>query len=82
MSLCCAVCEPLSFPFASLRAFLSSKEICEANTTIMCPLCDQQCPFWLLSDTCTYAKVGSPLPKTGSRPRRGQHSQSVLFPLH
>ncbi|XP_075281836.1 anoctamin-9 [Opisthocomus hoazin] len=34
-----------------------SKEICEANTTIMCPLCDQQCPFWLLSDTCTYAKV-------------------------
>ncbi|XP_071618488.1 anoctamin-9 isoform X2 [Heliangelus exortis] len=34
-----------------------SKEICEATTTIMCPLCDQQCPFWLLSDTCTYAKV-------------------------
>ncbi|NWI68148.1 ANO9 protein, partial [Todus mexicanus] len=34
-----------------------SKEICEANDTIMCPLCDQKCPFWLLSDTCTYAKV-------------------------
>ncbi|NXY21990.1 ANO9 protein, partial [Atrichornis clamosus] len=34
-----------------------SKEICEANTTIMCPLCDQKCPFWVLSDTCTYAKV-------------------------
>ncbi|NXF66324.1 ANO9 protein, partial [Ciccaba nigrolineata] len=34
-----------------------SKEICEANNTIMCPLCDQKCPFWLLSDTCTYAKV-------------------------
>ncbi|KAM9278473.1 anoctamin-9 [Morus bassanus] len=34
-----------------------SKEICEASNTIMCPLCDQQCPFWLLSDTCTYAKV-------------------------
>ncbi|XP_073203124.1 anoctamin-9 isoform X4 [Lepidochelys kempii] len=34
-----------------------SKEICEANTTIMCPLCDQNCPFWQLSDTCTYAKV-------------------------
>ncbi|XP_039391595.1 anoctamin-9-like isoform X4 [Mauremys reevesii] len=34
-----------------------SKEICEANTTIMCPLCDQKCPFWQLSDTCTYAKV-------------------------
>ncbi|NXS35801.1 ANO9 protein, partial [Pomatostomus ruficeps] len=34
-----------------------SKEICDANTTIMCPLCDQSCPFWVLSDTCTYAKV-------------------------
>ncbi|NXW34601.1 ANO9 protein, partial [Phaetusa simplex] len=34
-----------------------SKEICEATNTIMCPLCDQKCPFWLLSDTCTYAKV-------------------------
>ncbi|XP_039209184.1 anoctamin-9 isoform X2 [Crotalus tigris] len=34
-----------------------SKEICEANTTIMCPLCDQNCPFWILSDTCTYAKI-------------------------
>ncbi|NXN46892.1 ANO9 protein, partial [Rhinoptilus africanus] len=33
-----------------------SKEICEATDTIMCPLCDQKCPFWLLSDTCTYAK--------------------------
>ncbi|XP_009975547.1 PREDICTED: anoctamin-9, partial [Tauraco erythrolophus] len=34
-----------------------SKEICEATDTIMCPLCDQKCPFWRLSDTCTYAKV-------------------------
>lgn len=34
-----------------------SKEICDANSTIMCPLCDQKCPFWVLSDTCTYAKV-------------------------
>ncbi|NXP44359.1 ANO9 protein, partial [Heliornis fulica] len=34
-----------------------SKEICEANTTVMCPLCDQECPFWLLSETCTYAKI-------------------------
>ncbi|NXX04323.1 ANO9 protein, partial [Larus smithsonianus] len=34
-----------------------SKEICEATNTIMCPLCDQKCPFWVLSDTCTYAKV-------------------------
>ncbi|XP_067396545.1 anoctamin-9 isoform X2 [Emydura macquarii macquarii] len=34
-----------------------SKEVCEANATIMCPLCDQKCPFWQLSDTCTYAKL-------------------------
>ncbi|XP_069660521.1 anoctamin-9 [Haliaeetus albicilla] len=34
-----------------------SKEICEASNIIMCPLCDQKCPFWLLSDTCTYARV-------------------------
>lgn len=52
---------------ASLCSFLSSKEICEANDTIMCPLCDQKCPFWLLADTCTYARVGIPLPQTGSR---------------
>ncbi|CAM4584109.1 unnamed protein product [Caretta caretta] len=43
-----------SFHFDSSQL---SKEICEANTTIMCPLCDQNCPFWQLSDTCTYAKV-------------------------
>uniref|UniRef100_A0A8C4TYD9 Anoctamin n=1 Tax=Falco tinnunculus TaxID=100819 RepID=A0A8C4TYD9_FALTI len=45
---------------AGITVFSSSqvsKEICEANDTIMCPLCDQKCPFWLLSDTCTYAKV-------------------------
>lgn len=34
-----------------------SEEICNANTTIMCPLCDQKCPFWKLSETCTHAKV-------------------------
>ncbi|PKU33966.1 hypothetical protein llap_15732 [Limosa lapponica baueri] len=33
-----------------------SKEICEATNTTMCPLCDK-CPFWSLSETCTYAKV-------------------------
>ncbi|XP_069713064.1 anoctamin-9 isoform X2 [Phaenicophaeus curvirostris] len=34
-----------------------SKEICEATDTIMCPLCDQKCSLWRLSETCTYAKV-------------------------
>ncbi|NWX16228.1 ANO9 protein, partial [Aegotheles bennettii] len=45
---------------AGIAVFSSSqvsKEICEATDTYMCPLCDQRCPFWRLSDTCTYAKV-------------------------
>ncbi|XP_036399069.1 anoctamin-3 [Megalops cyprinoides] len=33
-----------------------SKEICEANTTIMCPMCEN-CSSWILSDSCVYAKV-------------------------
>ncbi|NXD83651.1 ANO9 protein, partial [Halcyon senegalensis] len=43
-----------------------SKEVCEANNTIMCPLCDQKCPFWLLSDTCTYAKVTHMIDNVGT----------------
>ncbi|XP_067901962.1 anoctamin-9-like [Heterodontus francisci] len=34
-----------------------SEEICKAHTIIMCPRCDQRCPFWKLSDTCSYAKI-------------------------
>ncbi|KAK6309381.1 hypothetical protein J4Q44_G00208440 [Coregonus suidteri] len=34
-----------------------SKEICEANTTIMCPMCEENCNPWKLSDSCVYAKV-------------------------
>ncbi|KAM8890653.1 anoctamin-3 isoform 4-T4 [Spinachia spinachia] len=34
-----------------------SKEICEANTTIMCPMCEDTCEPWKLSDSCVYAKV-------------------------
>ncbi|XP_056453838.1 anoctamin-3 [Gadus chalcogrammus] len=33
-----------------------SKEICDANTTIMCPMCEE-CEPWTLSDSCVYAKV-------------------------
>nr|XP_061812900.1 anoctamin-3-like [Nerophis lumbriciformis] len=33
-----------------------SKEICEANTT-MCPMCEETCKPWKLSDSCVYAKV-------------------------
>ncbi|KTF78275.1 hypothetical protein cypCar_00042025, partial [Cyprinus carpio] len=34
-----------------------SKEICEANTTVMCPMCEGNCSSWTLSDSCVYAKV-------------------------
>ncbi|KAI4825639.1 hypothetical protein KUCAC02_021319 [Chaenocephalus aceratus] len=34
-----------------------SKEICEANNTIMCPMCEDTCEPWTLSDSCVYAKV-------------------------
>ncbi|XP_067849856.1 anoctamin-9 isoform X2 [Heptranchias perlo] len=34
-----------------------SKEICNATTVIMCPLCDQRCQYWRLNETCFYAKV-------------------------
>uniref|UniRef100_A0A8C4H8T6 Anoctamin n=1 Tax=Dicentrarchus labrax TaxID=13489 RepID=A0A8C4H8T6_DICLA len=34
-----------------------SKEICEATTTIMCPMCEDTCKPWRLSDSCVYAKV-------------------------
>ncbi|XP_034978691.2 anoctamin-9 isoform X2 [Zootoca vivipara] len=43
-----------------------SKEICAANTTMMCPLCDQKCPFWPLSETCTYAQVTHLLDNEGT----------------
>ncbi|XP_041833415.1 anoctamin-4-like isoform X2 [Melanotaenia boesemani] len=34
-----------------------SKEICQAADIIMCPICDQYCPYLRLSDSCIYAKV-------------------------
>uniref|UniRef100_A0A6Q2X4S2 Anoctamin n=1 Tax=Esox lucius TaxID=8010 RepID=A0A6Q2X4S2_ESOLU len=34
-----------------------SKEICQANDIIMCPICDEYCPYLSLSDSCIYAKV-------------------------
>ncbi|XP_076445347.1 anoctamin-1-like isoform X2 [Babylonia areolata] len=30
-----------------------SKELCNANIT-MCPLCDVQCPYWMLHEACTH----------------------------
>ncbi|XP_034019164.1 anoctamin-4-like isoform X2 [Thalassophryne amazonica] len=34
-----------------------SNEICQATDIIMCPICDQYCPYLRLSDSCIYAKV-------------------------
>ncbi|XP_061465885.1 anoctamin-9 isoform X2 [Rhineura floridana] len=50
----------------SFRSSQVSKEICAANTTMMCPLCDQKCPFWPLSDTCTYAQITHLLDNEGT----------------
>ncbi|CAB1346060.1 unnamed protein product [Coregonus sp. 'balchen'] len=33
-----------------------SKEICQATDIIMCPICDEYCPYLRLSDSCIYAK--------------------------
>ncbi|XP_034624648.1 anoctamin-3 [Trachemys scripta elegans] len=34
-----------------------SKEICEANETIMCPMCERNCTLQKLNESCIYAKV-------------------------
>lgn len=46
---------------AFLMRCFTSKEICEANTTIMCPMCEDTCEPWKLSDSCVYAKVSAVL---------------------
>ncbi|XP_071483515.1 anoctamin-4-like isoform X8 [Diadema antillarum] len=32
-------------------------EICAGEEIIMCPLCDETCPYWRLSDSCLYSKL-------------------------
>ncbi|XP_060694651.1 anoctamin-3 [Hemiscyllium ocellatum] len=34
-----------------------SKEICEANETRMCPMCERNCSYWMLNESCVYAKL-------------------------
>ncbi|XP_067850194.1 anoctamin-3 [Heptranchias perlo] len=34
-----------------------SKEICEDKGTHMCPMCERNCSYWMLNDSCVYAKV-------------------------
>lgn len=40
--------------------FFYSTEICEdpiISKYTMCPMCDQECSYWHLSDSCTYSRV-------------------------
>uniref|UniRef100_A0A3P8V4Y3 Anoctamin n=1 Tax=Cynoglossus semilaevis TaxID=244447 RepID=A0A3P8V4Y3_CYNSE len=41
--------------------FTMDSKICEAHTTTMCPMCEETCEPWTLSDSCVYAKVSSVL---------------------
>nr|XP_033784602.1 anoctamin-3 isoform X2 [Geotrypetes seraphini] len=34
-----------------------SKEICDANETIMCPMCERNCSLQRLNESCIYAKM-------------------------
>ncbi|XP_038105895.1 anoctamin-5 isoform X2 [Culex quinquefasciatus] len=34
-----------------------SQEICQDNTTVMCPTCDAKCDYWMLNDACTYSHI-------------------------
>ncbi|GCC32128.1 hypothetical protein chiPu_0010588 [Chiloscyllium punctatum] len=34
-----------------------SQEICEANETRMCPMCERNCSYWMLNESCVYAKL-------------------------
>ncbi|XP_060885857.1 anoctamin-4-like isoform X2 [Labrus mixtus] len=45
------------YGFFTLEHCQVSKEICQATDIIMCPICDQYCPYLKLSDSCIYAKV-------------------------
>ncbi|KAL0277448.1 UNVERIFIED_CONTAM: hypothetical protein PYX00_004720 [Menopon gallinae] len=34
-----------------------SEDICKAEDIVMCPLCDETCDYWKLSETCTFARL-------------------------
>nr|XP_015194133.1 PREDICTED: anoctamin-3 [Lepisosteus oculatus] len=78
---------PLFFPH--------SKEICEANTTIMCPMCERNCTSWRLSDSCVFAKVrpsllfslnleprrSTALKTVGNRVPASKHTRNMNLPV-
>ncbi|XP_062538662.1 anoctamin-5-like isoform X3 [Armigeres subalbatus] len=46
--------------FYGLLTFRSnriSQDICNDNSTIMCPQCDAKCDYWRLNDTCTTSQL-------------------------
>uniref|UniRef100_UPI00358ECDAC anoctamin-9-like isoform X2 n=1 Tax=Myxine glutinosa TaxID=7769 RepID=UPI00358ECDAC len=45
------------YGFCTSGADTVSKEVCQAKEVVMCPQCDKQCPYWRLSDTCSFAKI-------------------------
>ena len=40
-------------------SYKPAEDVCDSNqeTYVMCPLCDKQCWYWYLKDSCTYMKV-------------------------
>ncbi|XP_012941487.1 anoctamin-4 [Aplysia californica] len=47
----------LIYGLAVMGTNLASKELCESDDIIMCPLCDNHCPYWRLSDACSHARA-------------------------
>lgn len=47
-----------SILFGFICHFLKSQEICtESANLTMCPLCDQSCDYWSLSESCLHTKI-------------------------
>ena len=50
-----------------INVVYSSKEICDESLNItMCPLCDYQCPYWKLSDSCSDSKYSRMFDNNGT----------------
>ncbi|XP_075154912.1 anoctamin-1 isoform X4 [Haematobia irritans] len=45
------------YGFFTLHTDPISQQICNDNTTLMCPQCDRKCDYWELNKTCGFSKV-------------------------
>lgn len=57
-----STCNALTMYFDWLWLCLFSKEVCDpqiGGQIVMCPQCDQDCPYWRLNITCESSKVSS-----------------------